>query len=62
MKSLESQDAATINGREEEQIRPKQQRANQFIMSKILECEKDPDVNGNYGYPMVQTWLKRNYG
>nr|WP_232786994.1 IS3 family transposase [Planococcus sp. MB-3u-03] len=38
------------------------QRADQFIMSKILECEKDPDVNGNYGYPRVQTWLKRNYG
>lgn len=38
------------------------QRADQFIMSKVLECEKDPDVNGNYGYSRVQTWLKRNSG
>jgi putative transposase len=40
----------------------RKQKEDQFIMSKILECELDPDINGNFGYPRVCTWLKREYG
>ena len=27
------------------------QKKDQFIMSRILECEQDPDINGSFGYP-----------
>ncbi|WP_141522257.1 IS3 family transposase [Bacillus pseudomycoides] len=37
-------------------------KEDQFIMSKITECELDPDINGSYGYPRVCTWLKKYYG
>jgi transposase InsO family protein len=33
----------------------------QFIVSKIIECQQDPDINWSYGYPRVRTWLKREY-
>ncbi|WP_408011641.1 IS3 family transposase [Pseudalkalibacillus sp. A8] len=33
-----------------------------FIMSKILECEQDSDINGSFGYPRVRRWLIRTYG
>ncbi|HWJ80431.1 MAG TPA: IS3 family transposase [Niallia sp.] len=35
---------------------------NQSIVTKIIECQQDPDINWNYGYPRVQTWLKKTYG
>lgn len=38
------------------------QKKDQFIMSKILECEQDPDINGSFGYPRVRIWLKQKYG
>lgn len=36
-------------------------KEDQFIMSKIVECEQDPDINGSFGYPRVCTWLKKKY-
>jgi putative transposase len=38
------------------------QKKDQFIMSKILECEQDSDINGSFGYPRVRIWLKQKYG
>jgi putative transposase len=40
----------------------RKQKEDQFIMSKIVECEQDPDINGSFGYPRVRIWLKRKYG
>ncbi|WP_372585455.1 IS3 family transposase [Bacillus mycoides] len=37
-------------------------KENQFIMSKIVECERDPDINGSYGYRRICIWLKKHYG
>ncbi|MDM5185969.1 IS3 family transposase [Bacillus sp. DX4.1] len=37
-------------------------KEDQFIMSKIVECELDPDINGSFGYPRVCTWLKKYCG
>ncbi|WP_161632341.1 IS3 family transposase [Bacillus cihuensis] len=34
----------------------------QSIVTKILECQQDPDINWSYGYPRVKTWLKKTYG
>jgi putative transposase len=34
----------------------------QSIVTKIIECQQDPDINWSYGYPRVQTWLKKTYG
>lgn len=40
----------------------KKMKEDQFIISKIMECEQDPDVNGSFGYPRVRTWLEKYYG
>nr|WP_252597998.1 IS3 family transposase [Bacillus thuringiensis] len=37
-------------------------KEDQFIMSKIGECERDPDINGSYGYRRICIWLKKYYG
>ncbi|MDZ4654221.1 IS3 family transposase [Bacillus cereus] len=37
-------------------------KEDQFIMSKIVECERDPDINGSYGYRRICIWLKKYYG
>ncbi len=37
-------------------------KEDQFIMSKIGECERDPDIKGSYGYRRICIWLKRYYG
>jgi transposase InsO family protein len=34
----------------------------EFIISKIIECHDDPDINGSFGYLRVKAWLKREYG
>ncbi|MFJ7978068.1 IS3 family transposase [Peribacillus sp. NPDC096379] len=34
----------------------------QSIVTKIIKCQQDPDINWSYGYPRVQTWLKKMYG
>ncbi|KMY42801.1 integrase [Peribacillus loiseleuriae] len=34
----------------------------QSIVTKIIKCQQDPDINWSYGYPRVQTWLKKTYG
>ncbi len=34
-------------------------KEDQFIMSKIVECERDPDINGSYGYRRICIWLKK---
>ncbi|EOO04694.1 hypothetical protein IAW_06098 [Bacillus cereus str. Schrouff] len=31
-------------------------------MSKIGECERDPDINGSYGYRRICIWLKKYCG
>ncbi|WP_368655759.1 IS3 family transposase [Bacillus wiedmannii] len=31
-------------------------------MSKIGECERDPDINGSYGYRRICIWVKNYYG
>jgi transposase InsO family protein len=33
----------------------------QYIVSKIIECHEDPDINESYGYGRVKTWLYREY-
>ncbi|WP_232299585.1 IS3 family transposase [Bacillus cereus] len=37
-------------------------KEDQFIMSKIGECERDPDINGSYGYRRICIWLKKYCG
>ncbi|PFZ48091.1 hypothetical protein COL58_16840 [Bacillus wiedmannii] len=37
-------------------------KKDQFIMSKIGECERDPDINGSYGYRRICIWVKNYYG
>ncbi|WP_374058641.1 IS3 family transposase [Bacillus sp. SRB3LM] len=37
-------------------------KEDQFIISKIVECERDPDINGSYGYRRICIWLKKYYG
>ncbi len=49
------------NGKRKANLSEKQKK-DQFIMSKILECEQDPDINGSFGYPRVRIWLKQKYG
>lgn len=34
----------------------------QSIVTKIIKCQQDSDINWSYGYPRVQTWLKKMYG
>lgn len=36
-------------------------KEDEFIMSKVVECEQDQDINGSFGYPRVCTWLKKKY-
>ncbi|WP_028394042.1 IS3 family transposase [Bacillus cihuensis] len=34
----------------------------QSIVTKIMECQQDPDINWSCGYRRVKTWLKKTYG
>ncbi|PEK98052.1 IS3 family transposase [Bacillus sp. AFS017336] len=34
----------------------------QSIVSKIIKCQQDPDINWSFGYPRIKTWLKKTYG
>ncbi|USK31100.1 IS3 family transposase [Bacillus sp. CMF21] len=40
----------------------KKELEDQSIVTKIIKCQQDPDINWSYGYPRIKTWLKKTYG